>query len=123
MTSTPTGSVATLATLPVSTVSSVASGRTGVSTITTDVSRVPVSRIENPAAPDATFTSITVRPGGARPILRDHRPPNNEDAGHQLCFAWWLRGGCFQTVEGVQPMCHSRMPANAIAYSCSVATT
>ena len=87
-----TGSVATPSTAPISTISSIA-GRTGVSSITTDASRVPVSRIDNPA-PDPTFASITVRPGGSRPILREHRPPNN-DAGHQFCVAWWLRGGCF----------------------------
>ena len=73
--------------------SSVSSARTGVSSITTEASRVPIARIDNPS-PDAEFGSITVRPGGTRPILRDHRPPTN-NAGNEFCVAWWLRGGCF----------------------------
>ena len=74
--------------------STVASARTGVSTLTNETrATVPVERIANPA-PDAAFTSITVRPGGTRPILREHRPPAN-DAGHEFCLAWWLRGACF----------------------------
>ena len=73
--------------------SSVSSTRTGVSSLTAEASRAPVARIDNPS-PDAEFGSITVRPGGTRPILRDHRPPTN-DAGHEFCVAWWLRGGCF----------------------------
>ena len=60
---TATGSVTTQSTAPISMISSV-SGRTGVSSITAEVSRAHVSRIDNPA-PDQTFTSITVRPGGS----------------------------------------------------------
>ena len=73
---------------------SVSSTRTSVSSMTANSARAPVARIDNPA-PDAEFSSIAVpRPGGTRPILRDHRPPAN-DAGHQFCVAWWLRSGCF----------------------------
>jgi hypothetical protein len=65
---------------------------TSVSSLT-DPSRAPVQRLANPT-PDAEFTNIVVRPGGTRPILREHRPPQN-DAGHEFCVAWWLRAGCF----------------------------
>lgn len=74
--------------------SSVTSGRTGVSSLTADASRaLSMTRIENPA-PDAEFGSITVRPGGTRPIVQLHPPPNN-NAGHPHCLSWWLRGGCY----------------------------
>ena len=66
--------------------------RTGISSIT-DATRTVVARQENPH-PDADFSNITVRPGGFRPLLRDHRPPTN-DAGHEFCVAWWLRSACF----------------------------
>ena len=40
-------------------------------------SRTPVPRTANPN-PDAEFSNIVVRPGGMRPILREHRPPHND---------------------------------------------
>ena len=86
--------------------SSVSSARTGVSSITADTSRAPVARVDNPA-PDGEFSSITVRPGGTRPLLRDHRPPSN-DAGQEFCVAWWLRSGCF-------PNCGRRATHKAFA--------
>lgn len=73
--------------------SSVATTRTDVSALTSESSRVSVARVDNPTS-DTEFSSITIRPGGTRPILRDHTPPTN-DAGQEFCVAWWLRGGCF----------------------------
>lgn len=73
-----------------STVVTQATTRTGLSTLTTDT---PQARIDNPAG-DAEFANITLRPGGTRNIMREHRPPAN-DAGHEHCVAWWTRGGCF----------------------------
>lgn len=71
--------------------------RTGVSSLTagTQPARTSVTRIDNPAG-DAELASITLRPGGTRNILREHRPPVN-DAGNEFCVAWWTRGGCFPT--------------------------
>ncbi|KAI2507085.1 hypothetical protein MHU86_7354 [Fragilaria crotonensis] len=40
-----------------------------VSSVTGDTSRTPVAREENPR-PDADFTSLTMRPGGIRNVLR-----------------------------------------------------
>ena len=63
--------------------------------LTADSTRAPVARIDNPG-PDTEFSTITVHPGGTRPILRDeHRAPHN-DAGQEFCVAWWLRSGCLQ---------------------------
>ena len=71
------------------------STRSTVSSMTNDPSARPaVARIPNPN-PDAEFTSIPLRPGGARAILREHPPPRN-DAGTEFCVAWWTRSGCFQ---------------------------
>lgn len=58
-----------------------------------DTSRAPVARVENPT-PDADFTGITMRAGGIRNAIRAHRPPQN-DAGHEMCVAWWTKGACF----------------------------
>ena len=66
---------------------------TGVSSITTAETRTMAARVDNPR-PDTDFASIVVRPGGTRPILRDHPPPRN-DAGQEFCIAWWTRGTCF----------------------------
>ena len=66
---------------------------TGVSSLTTADTRTMAARVDNPG-PDADFTSIVVRPGGTRPILREHPPPRN-DAGREFCIAWWTRGTCF----------------------------
>ncbi|KAI2507488.1 hypothetical protein MHU86_6980 [Fragilaria crotonensis] len=74
--------------------SSASSARTDMSSLTgNSVESVPtpVARVDNPS-PDTEFSSITVRPGGTRPILRDHRPPAN-DTGNEFCVVWWLRGG------------------------------
>lgn len=88
------GSVSTRAPSAVATsAGSVATARTDVSALTTETPRIPVARIANPA-PDAEFSSIAVRPGGLRPVFREHHPPSN-DAGHEFCVAWWLRSGCF----------------------------
>jgi hypothetical protein len=75
-TTTPSGTATTVTT---------ASGRTGLSTITADTTPAgaSVARIQNPAR-DAEFDSITLRVGGARQIMRDHRPPMN-DAGNEFC--------------------------------------
>jgi hypothetical protein len=64
----------------------------GVSSLTTET-RTMANRIDNPGG-DADFSSITIRPGGTRPILRDNPPPR-KDAGHEFCVAWWTRGTCF----------------------------
>ena len=77
----------------VSTTATQATTRTGVSTLTNDTPRQVVARVENLAG-DAEFAAITLRPGGTRNIMREHRPPAN-DAGHEHCVAWWTRGGCF----------------------------
>ena len=79
--------------VPASGANSVSSGRTGISSLTTDASRAPVAQVDN-TAPDAEFSSISVRPGGTRPILREHRPPSN-DAGNEFCVTWWLRSSCY----------------------------
>lgn len=52
------------------------------------------TRIIN-SAPDPEFAAIVLRPGGTRPIMRDHPPPAN-DAGREMCVAWWTRGACYQ---------------------------
>lgn len=65
---------------------------TGISSIT-DPTRETIVRVDNPA-PDADFTSIVTRRGGTRQLLRTRPPPQN-DAGHEFCVAWWIRGGCF----------------------------
>jgi hypothetical protein len=85
---TPAGTATTVTTV---------SGRTGLSSITTDTnpSAPSVSRVQNPAR-DAEFDAITLRPGGVRQVIREHRPPSN-DAGDEFCVAWWTRGGCFPT--------------------------
>ena len=75
-----------------STTATQATTRTGVSTLTADT-RTAVARIDNPAG-DAEFSSITLRAGGARAIMREQRPPTN-DAGNEFCVTWWTRGGCF----------------------------
>jgi hypothetical protein len=68
--------------------------RSGVSTLTpADTTASPNLRVENPNR-DNEFTSIRIRPGGARNILRAHPPPAN-DAGNEFCVAWWTRGACF----------------------------
>lgn len=70
------------------------SGSSTVSTITTPTQqRDSVARVENPA-PDTEFTTLTLRSGGTRTILRANRPPTN-DAGNELCVAWWTRSGCY----------------------------
>ena len=83
---------------PSGTVVTAASTRSTLSTLTGDPSArattPPVSRVPNPN-PDPAFTSITLRPGGSRAVLREHPPPTN-DAGIEFCVAWWTRGGCFQ---------------------------
>ena len=67
---------------------------TGMSTLTQEsTTRASVTRIENTQS-DSEFTTLTLRPGGTRNILREHPPPRN-DAGHEFCVAWWTRGGCF----------------------------
>ncbi|KAI2494662.1 adenylate kinase [Fragilaria crotonensis] len=78
-----------------STTATQASTRTGVSTLTADTHARPssVARVENTAG-DPEFAGITLRPGGTRNILREHRPPTN-DAGNEFCVAWWTKGGCF----------------------------
>lgn len=77
--------------------STAATTRTGVSTLTDDSAatspRASVTRIENPGG-DAEFAGLTLRPGGTRNIMREHRPPAN-DAGNEFCVAWWTKGGCF----------------------------
>lgn len=69
------------------------SNRTGVSSLSGDTARTAVARVSNPIS-DNDFTAITLRAGGTRTILREHRPPTN-DSGHEFCVAWWTKGGCF----------------------------
>ena len=95
VTSTPSG---------VSTAASHSTTRTGVSSITTDTERV--ARINN-LEPDSEFTQITLRAGGTRRIMQEHRPPSN-DAGNEFCVAWWTKGGCF-------PNCGRRLTHRAFA--------
>ncbi len=59
----------------------------GVSSLTTADTRTMAVRVDNPG-PGADFTSIVVRPGGTRPIRREHPLPRN-DAGREFCIAWW----------------------------------
>jgi hypothetical protein len=66
---------------------------TGVSSLTHDTTRESVTRVEN-TTPDNEFASLTLRAGGTRAILWAHRPPSN-DAGNEMCVAWWTRGGCY----------------------------
>ena len=51
------------------------------------------TRITNPA-PDTALAAMVLRPGSSRPILRAHPPPNN-DAGREMCVAWWTRSACY----------------------------
>ena len=60
--------------------------RSQVSALTQDSTVSGVARMENPTR-DTDFSSITIRAGGARAIMRENRPPNN-DAGHEFCVAW-----------------------------------
>ena len=77
-----------------STTATHATTRTGVSTLTTDIStRTAVTRVDNPSG-DPEFAGVTLRSGGTRAIMREHRPPTN-DAGNEFCVAWWTKGGCF----------------------------
>ena len=69
----------------VSTVSSTATGVSSLTHATPTETRASVNRIDNPTR-DADFTSITIRPGGTRNILRTQPPPAN-DAGHEFCVA------------------------------------
>ena len=90
----PTSSSATPGSVP--TTVSPASTRTGLSSVTADTgltTAASVARIANPAR-DAEFEAIPLRAGGTLQIMRDNRPPAN-DAGNELCVAWWTRGGCF----------------------------
>ena len=91
--------------------SSVGTASTAGTTVSalTDPSRTPVPRIANPS-PDAEFANIVIRPGGTRPILREHRPPHN-DAGHEFCVAWWLRSGCFSNCGRSATHCPFASPA------------
>ena len=67
---------------------------TSVSSLTQDTPRESVTRVANTVT-DSEFSSLTLRSGGTRTILRTHRPPSN-DAGHEMCVAcWWTRGGCY----------------------------
>ncbi len=75
-----------------SVVSTGGSATTGISSIS-DATRESVVRVDNPA-PDADFAAIVTRCGGTRQLLRARPPPAN-DAGHEFCVAWWMRGGCF----------------------------
>ena len=89
--------------------STAASTTTGVSSLTQATpaeTRTSVTRIDNPNR-DTEFTSITIRPADARNILRTQPPPAN-DAGHEFCVAWWVRGGCF-------PNCGRRLTHCAFA--------
>jgi hypothetical protein len=70
-----------------------ASMGTSVSSLTQDTPRESVTRVANTVT-DNEFSSLTLRSGGTRAILRTHRPPSN-DAGHEMCVAWWTRGGCY----------------------------
>lgn len=89
-----------------STPNSTGTASTGVSTLTPVTTRVAPSeqqqatRVANPTR-DGDFTSIIIRPGGTRPAIRAHRPPTN-DAGHEFCLAWWLRGACFDNCGRAQ---------------------
>jgi hypothetical protein len=96
---------------------------TGVSTLTSGTLRATPSeqpqatRIANPTR-DGDFTSIVIRPGGTRPAIRAHRPPAN-DAGHEFCLAWWLRGACFDNCGRVQTHVNFSSPgerARLLAY-------
>lgn len=79
------GTVATHsnATTAPTTVGTTRSGQSTVSSITGGASgQVENTRIPNPH-PDEEFASITMRPPS-------HPPPNN-DAGREMCVAWWTR--------------------------------
>ncbi|KAI2501865.1 hypothetical protein MHU86_12630 [Fragilaria crotonensis] len=94
-----------------------ASVSTGVSSITHDTTRDSVARVENPNG-DSEFTSLTLRAGGTRAILRAHRPPTN-DAGHEFCVAWWTRSGCYPNCgrrNTHQPFASAAERARLLAY-------
>lgn len=99
----PSGSVASTPSQR-STTASDTTSRTGVSTITADTERV--ARVNNPG-PNSEFSDITLRAGGTRRIMQEHRPPAN-DAGNEFCVAWWTKGGCF-------PSCGRRLTHRAFA--------
>lgn len=79
--------------IPSGTSTSSSTVRTGVSSLTQEASRESVARVTNPTS-DPEFTTLTLRAGGSRGILREHPPPTN-DAGQEFCVAWWTKGGCF----------------------------
>lgn len=87
----PTPSVGSLS-APSGTASSGSTSRSGISMLTGNT-QPRMERVDNPSR-DTEFASITIRPGGTRPVLRDHPPPRN-DAGNEFCVVWWTRGGCF----------------------------
>lgn len=94
-----------------------ASTGTGVSSLTQDTPRESVTRQAN-TTPDSEFTSLTLRSGGTRTILRAHRPPSN-DAGHEMCVAWWTRGGCYPNCgrrNTHQPFASAEERARLLAY-------
>lgn len=77
-----------------STAGTASTATTGLSSLTHETpTRESVARVDNPQG-DSAFTSLTLRAGGTRAILREHRPPTN-DAGNEFCVAWWTKGGCF----------------------------
>ncbi|KAI2501775.1 hypothetical protein MHU86_12695 [Fragilaria crotonensis] len=78
---------------------------TGVSSLTTATTRASApeqqaTRVANPTR-DNDFANIVVRAGGTRPVIWAHRPPTN-DAGHEFCLAWWIRGACFDNCGRAQ---------------------
>jgi hypothetical protein len=76
-----------------STAATTRSGQSAVSSLTGGTTQQESTRLMN-QAPDEGFTTIALRPGGSRAILREHPPPNN-DQGREMCVDWWTRGACY----------------------------
>ena len=68
------------------------SGQSAVSSLT-GATTVANTRVVN-SAPDAELAATILRPGGSRQIMREHPPPSN-DAGREMCVAWWTRSACY----------------------------
>ena len=90
-------------TAPGGSAGTVSTGLSSLTAATTRASSVPdqqATRVANPTR-DNDFANIVVRAGGTRPVIRAHRPPTN-DAGHEFCLAWWIRGACFDNCGRAQ---------------------
>ena len=94
------------------------SGQSAVSSLTGRTAMVN-TRIVN-SAPDAELTALVLRPGGSCQIMREHPPPSN-DAGREMCAAWWTRSACYPNCGRApthRPFSSPGERARLLAYVC-----